>query len=159
MNDIKEFLSKNNIQFTLHKHPAVYTCEEAEKHCSEIPGVACKNLLLQNKKGKRYFLVILPAKKQTNLKKFATIVNEGRISFASSNSLKKILNLSPGAVSPFGLINDTNKSVEVYIDSEIYNADIVSFHPNVNTATLELSNDMFHKFLETIDHKINVINL
>jgi Ala-tRNA(Pro) deacylase len=159
MNDVNQFLSANNIEFTLHEHPAVYTCEEAEKHCGDIPGIACKNLLLRNKKGKRYFLVVLPAKKQTDLKKFANIVGENKISFASSELLKEKLGLEPGAVSPFGLINDTNKSVEVYIDSDIYNAETVSFHPNVNTATLELSKDMFRKFLRAIEHKITVIDL
>jgi Ala-tRNA(Pro) deacylase len=159
MNDVTKFLSKNNINFTLHKHPAVYTCEEAEKYCGDIPGIEGKNLLLRSKKGKRHFLVILPANKKTDLKKFAELVNEKKISFASSKALKEKLGLEPGSVSPFGLINDSEHRVEVYIDSEIYNADIVSFHPNVNTATLELSKNMFHKFLQTIDHEIHVIDL
>lgn len=159
MNDINKFLSANNIEFILHEHPAVYTCEEAEEHCGDIPGISCKNLLLRNKKGKCYFLVVLPAKKQTDLKKFAKLVDEKKISFASRESLKEKLGLEPGSVSPFGLINDTNGLVEVYIDREIHNAKIVSFHPNINTATLELTKDMFSKFLQAIDHKITVVDL
>ena len=127
MNDVNQFLSKNNIKFTLYEHQAVYTCEEAKRYCGHIAGIACKNLLLRTKKGKRYFLLVLPAQKRTNLKKFAKIVSENKVSFASSESLKEKLGLEAGAVSPFGLINDTNKSVEVYVDSEIYNAEIVVF--------------------------------
>lgn len=158
MNNVNQFLLENNIDFTLHKHPAVYTCEEAEKYCSNIPGIPSKNLLLRNKKANRYFLLVLPATKKTDLKKFEKLVGE-KISFANSEALKEKLDLDPGSVSPFGLINDTTKSVEVYIDSDIYNGDIVSFHPNINTETLELSKDMFHKFLQVIDHKVNIINL
>ena len=100
-----------------------------------------------------------PAKKQTDLKKFAELVDEKKVSFASSESLKEKLGLEPGSVSPFGLFNDIERSVEVYIDSEVYNAKTVSFHPNVNTATLELSKNMFHRFLQTIGHDVEVVDL
>ena len=158
MNNVKKFLSENNIEYVLHEHHAVYTCEEAEKHCGNIPGISCKNLLLRNKKGTRYFLAILPAEKQTDLKKFAEIVGENRLSFAGGDILKEKLGLESGAVSPFGLINDTDNTVELYIDRDVYDADIVGFHPNVNTATLELSKEMLHKFLQVIGHKVNIID-
>lgn len=159
MDNVLEFLLVNGIDFVLHNHPAVYTCEDAEKHCSSVPGMACKNLFLRDRKGKRYLLLVLPAKKQTDLNKFAELAGEKKVSFASSDRLEEKLGLKPGSVSPLGLINDNKKEVEVYIDSDVYNADIVGLHPNVNTATLEFSKDMFHKFLETIEHKINVVDL
>lgn len=159
MNPIIQFLSTNKINFITHEHPAVYTCEQADIHCKNIPGISCKNLVLKSKKGKRYFLLVLPASKRTDLKKFAELTNEKKISFASSEILKEKLGLEPGSVSPFGLINDTENTFEVYIDSTVYNADIVGFHPNVNTATLELSKAEFHKFLKLIDHQVNVVDL
>ena len=159
MNNVIKFLSTHNIEYTLHEHPAVYTCDEAEKHCKHIPGIASKNLFLRSKKDKRNFLVVLPAQKQTNLKKFAKNVGENSVSFASSELLKKKLGLTPGSVSIFGLINNEDKTVEVYIDRDIYDAKIVSFHPNTNTITLELSKNMFHKFLQIIGHKINITDL
>ena len=159
MRDVKEFLSAHHIEYISHEHPAVYTCEEAERYCDSIPGVSCKNLFLRNKKGKRFFLVILLAEKQTDLKKFAILAQEGRISFASSESLQEKLGLHAGSVSPFELLNDSNYSVELWIDRDIYDANIVSSHPNVNTETLELSKNMFHKFLQVIDYKIHVIDL
>ncbi|MBI5152067.1 prolyl-tRNA synthetase associated domain-containing protein [Candidatus Peregrinibacteria bacterium] len=159
MTDVEQFLKSNQIEYVLHEHPAVYTCEEAEKYCADIPGLACKNLLLRDPKGERYFLAILPAKKRLDLKKLGDIVGIKKITFATHEALQEKLGLETGAVSPFGLINDKNNEVELYIDEELYNADIVSFHPNVNTASLELSRDMFHKFLEKINHKVNVITL
>lgn len=69
------------------------------------------------------------------------------------------MNLTPGSVSPFGLINNKDNDIEVYIDEEIYNAELVNFHPNINTASLSLSREMFHKYLEIIPHDIHTINL
>lgn len=68
------------------------------------------------------------------------------ISFANSESLKEKLGIATGAVSPFGLLNDKDQEVESYVTGEVFNANTVSFHPNVNTATLELSKVMFRKF-------------
>jgi len=82
-----------------------------------------------------------------------------QITFASPEVLLEKLGLEPGAVSLFGLLNDKNHEVEIYIDKKVYNADIVSFHPNRNTASLELSKDMFRKFLQAIENKIEVIDL
>jgi Ala-tRNA(Pro) deacylase len=159
MTNVEDFLKSKGIEFVLHKHPAVYTCEEAEKYCGDIPGLACKNLLLTGKKSGRYFLVILPAKKRADLKKISETVGDKQITFASPEALLEKLGLTPGAVSPFGLLNDKNHEVEVYVDQKVYYVKIVSFHPNRNTASLELSGAMFRKFLQTIENKTKVIDL
>lgn len=114
---------------------------------------------MRDSKKKRYFLVILPAGKRTDLKKLCGIVKESKLSFASSEALQEKLGLTPGSVSPFGLLNDSNKEVEIYIDREVYDSDIMSFHPNRNTASLELSGDMFRKYLQVIEHDSKVIDL
>lgn len=158
MTNVEDYLKSKGIKFTLHEHPAVFTCEEAKKYCGDIPGLACKNLLLRDKKGKRHFLVLLPATKRTDPKKFAKIVGESKISFASTEALMDKLGLEIGAVSPFGLLNDKKNEVEVYIDKDVYDANIVSFHPNRNTASLELSGEMFHKFLKSIENITKIID-
>lgn len=159
MASIEDFLASNQITFIRHEHPAVFTCEEAEKYCSDIPGLSCKNLLLRDKKGKRFFLLVLPASKRTDLKKFGTIVEEGKVTFANSEILKAKLDVEPGSVSPFGLIHDVNNEVEVYIDKEVHDARIVGFHPNSNTSTLEITQEMFKKFLEVIGKSFRVVEL
>jgi len=70
-----------------------------------------------------------------------------RLQFASSVLLEEKLNLKAGSVSLFGPLNDENNEVELVIDDDVYNADIVSFHPNINTATIELEKDMFYQVL------------
>lgn len=157
MNHVIQYLSQNNIDFKLHEHPAVYTCEEAELYCGAIPGLSCKNLFLVDKKSQRYFLVIVPAYLKTDLKKLSALSGVARLSFASSDILQEKLGVQPGSVSPFGLINPESNNVEVYIHTEVYNADIVSFHPNRNTASLELTRDMFRAYLDSIEHTVSVI--
>ena len=159
MVDVEQYLQSHNIEYIKHEHPAVFTCDEAEKHCKDVPGIPGKNLFLKNKGSKIFFLVILPAVKRADLKVIAKIVSEPKVSFASPEALKEKLSLEPGSVSPFGLLNDVNHEVEVYVDKEMYNADIVNFHPNRNTASLELTGEMFRKYLEIINNKTQVIEV
>lgn len=156
---VKEFFELHKIEYVLHEHPAVYTCEEAERHCSDIPGLACKNLFLRDGKRKRYFLAILPAQKKTDLKKLCGIAGVKKLAFANTESLRDKLGLEAGSVSPFGLLNDITGEVELYVDKDVYAAETVVFHPNVNTASLELSRRMFRKFLQIIDHEVNIVEL
>lgn len=159
---VKQFLSSNKIKHTLHFHPAVFTCQEADKHCHNIPGIASKNLFLRDDKGKKYFLVILPAAKRVDLKNLSLLINQKKLSFASPEKLNQNLKVSPGSVSIFGLLNDKNNQVETYIDEDIYTASIVSFHPNINTATVELDKKMFHNLCQILirqGHSINTVKL
>jgi Ala-tRNA(Pro) deacylase len=159
MKCVEEFLKANNIEHVVHEHPAVFTCEEAQKHCSNVPGVASKNLFLRDDKKRRYFLVILSSKKRADLKNLAQLLGVKRVSFANDTELKEKLGLEPGAVSIFGLLNDKNLQVELFIDKDFYESSVVNFHPNRNTASVELKKEMLEKFLEIIEHKVNVINI
>lgn len=156
---VENFLQNNQIDYKIHQHPPVFTSEQAEKHSQDIPGTAGKNLFLKDQKKQRYFLIIMPGTKRADLKALAEKVGEKKLSFANEQELEEKLGLKPGAVSPFGLINDQDKKAEVYIDQEIYDKDIVNFHPNVNTASLELTKQMFHRYLELIPHDVKIINL
>lgn len=159
MINVTDYLDEHAITYVLHEHPAAFTCEDADKHCADIPGMACKNLLLKNKKKTRHLLVILPAEKRADLKQLGTLVGISKLSFASSETMLELLDVTPGAVSPFGLLNDTEAVLEVYLDTDVANAAIVGFHPNRNTATLELSQDMFQKFLELLPHEVKEIEV
>jgi len=156
MVNVEEYLQTHQISYMLHEHPAVNTCVELDKYIGSISGLSCKNLLLKDQKGKRYFLFVLPSSKKADLKKFCGQVGENKVSFAGAQTLLEKLGIEPGAVSPFGLLNDINKEVELFIDEEVYHAVAVCFHPNRNTASLELTREMFHKFLQTIDHNIKI---
>ncbi len=96
--------------------------------------------------------------KKTDLLKVGETVGERKLSFANTEILKEKLGVEPGAVSPFGLLNDTNASVEVYIDKEVHDAPLLHFHPNRNTASLELTGQMFHRYLTTLSHRVHIIS-
>lgn len=159
MSQVEQYLTSHNIEYILHEHPPVFTCEEAKKHCAHISGLHTKNLFLTNKKKTRFLLVVLPAHKRADLKKIEQIVDEKKLTFGKPELLMEKLGLKPGSVSPFGLINDTNCDVEVFVDEEVHQADRVSFHPNRNTASLELTGDMFRKYLDSYLNKTRIIEV
>ena len=144
---VYEALAGLAIPFSRREHPAVFTVEEAAAQWVGIPGAHCKNLFLRNKKGNRHYLVIAEASKRIDLKSLAKILRDDRLSFASDERLMRCLGLLPGAVSPFGLLNDGTKQVIVVVDSGLGQAGHVSFHPNVNTATITMTVADFEKFL------------
>lgn len=154
--DIKEYLKKLNIEYITHKHPKVYTCEQADNYNKQIKGIHSKNLFIKDRKSKNFYLIILPADKNLDIKKFEAILNE-KLKFANEENLKEILNLTPGSVSPFGLINDKESIVHIIIDKEVWESDIVSFHPNINTETLELSGLNFKKYINSLKNKLTIV--
>ena len=140
-------LDSLGIPFERHEHPPVFTVEAALEHWAGIDAVHCKNLFLRNKKGDRHFLVVAAHTTAVDIAAIGARTGEGRLSFASAERLATHLGLTPGAVSPFGLINDRTASVRVLVDSTLRSAARVGFHPNVNTATIVISFADFQRFL------------
>ena len=109
------------------------TVEEAEAHWAGIDATHCKNLFLRNQKGSRHYLVVLTASKRADLRAVADQIGDGKLSFASPERLMTHLGLTPGSVSPFGLINDREHAVRVVLDRDFQTAARLAFHPNINT--------------------------
>ena len=152
---VYSYLKKLNIRFISHKHPAVYTCDEAEKYDKNIKGIHSKNLFLKSK-GKiiTFYLVIIPSNEKLNIKQLEKLLNE-KLSFANEIELKEQLNLTPGSVSIFSLIS--NEKIILLLSEKIFNSDFVAFHPNINTETLELNKNDFHIFLNSLKNKKTII--
>jgi Ala-tRNA(Pro) deacylase len=147
------------IAFERHEHPPVATVEEASRHWVGIDATHCKNLFLRNQKGTRHYLVILMASKKADLRAVADQIGDGKLSFASPERLLTHLGLTPGSVSPFGLINDHNHGVQVVIDRALKVASRLAFHPNINTATLTLSSAEFERFLESCGNPVQFVTV
>ena len=154
---VYRILKNLDIPYTKHEHPPVYTVEEAEQHWGNIRGAHCKNLFLRNKKGKNHYLVIAKIDKKVDLKALTGRLGEDRLSFASPERMMRYLGLRPGAVSPFGLINDKENEVVVLIDRDLKEASRVNFHPNVNTATVGITFADFEKFLKHCKNPIRYV--
>ncbi len=155
---VKDYLNQLDIKFQTHKHPAVYTVGEAEKYYVNIKGIHSKNLFLKDRKARRFYLVVLKGDKQLNISNLEERLNE-KLKFANEQELLQILDLTKGAVTPFGLINDKQAKVEVIIDKDIWEAETVAFHPNINTETLELKGKDFQKYIKSLKNKITILDL
>ena len=140
-------LAHLDIAFDRHEHPPISTGDEGLEHWDGIEAVHCKNLFLRNQKGTRHYLVILPVTKRADLRMVADQIGDGKLSFASAERLLTYLGVTPGSVSPFGLIHDKDHHVRVFLGKDLKGAERISFHPNINTRTLVLSFADFEKYL------------
>ncbi|MBE0674604.1 MAG: prolyl-tRNA synthetase associated domain-containing protein [Bacteroidales bacterium] len=146
--ELYEFLEKLGIEFEYHEHPPVPTIEAALEHWRDLNSGRCKNIFFRNHKGNRHYLVILEHRQQLNIRELEQRLKQGKLTFASDERLKKWLGLEPGSVSPFGLINDKEMHVHLFIDKNLLTFERLAFHPNVNTASLVIKTSDFKKFLE-----------
>ena len=148
---IYDILSKLNINYTEIEHEAVFTVEEAGTIKDQIDGVGCKNLFLTDHQN-RFYLIFIRDDKRVDIKAIANLLNCSRLSFASLEQLKKVLNLESGSVTPFGIINDIDNKVMLLIDQDLKENKVLC-HPNVNTKTISLKLEDLIKFLEYENHK------
>src|SRR6476646_2698115 len=137
------------IPYDRYEHPPIATGDEGLEHWDGIDAVHCKNLFVRNQKGSRHYLVILPVTKRADLRLGANQIGDGKLSFASADRLLRYLGVTPGSVSPFGLIHDRQHHVHVFLDRELKIASRISFHPNINTRTVVLAFPDFERFLDS----------
>ena len=128
------FLEKNKIPFKKYAHKPVFTVEESKEIHKEIPGMHAKSLFLKDGLG-RFYLCCIPAEKKLNTNALRKELNVSKLRFSTAEELLSELNLTPGSVSLFGMLNAKNTTL--ILDKAL--ADAVGFHPNINTSTYVLS--------------------
>ncbi len=142
---------------TVHHRP-VFTVEEAKTHRGDLPGGHTKNLLLRNKKGTMWLLVCREDL-VIDLKALGTRLGAGRFSFGSPERLMKYLGVTPGAVTPFAVINDHDRKVQVVLDRLALEDEPLHFHPLDNAMTTAIAAADLLRFLEAEDHPPQLIDL
>lgn len=147
---VLDTLDKLGINYEIYEHPPLDTIEIAQEYWKDIDAMHCKNLFFRNHKGNRHYLCIIKDTTPFNLRPLEKQLKQGKLSFGSEKRLIKYLGIKPGSVSPFGLINDEEHHVYLFIDKQLKTADKVSFHPNDNTASVVISFDDLIKFIETM---------
>jgi Ala-tRNA(Pro) deacylase len=157
--ELYEVLDRLSISFEYHEHPPVATIEDAVIHWKSFNSGRCKNIFFRNHKGDRHYLVILEHLRQLNIHDLERRLKQGKLTFASDGRLKKYLGVEPGSVSPFGLINDEAHHVHLFIDEKLNEFERLSFHPNINTASLIISKSDFIKFLGHMGNSYEFIKL
>jgi Ala-tRNA(Pro) deacylase len=157
MVDLYYILAEHHIEYERYDHPAVYTVEDVRRFVPPLPAAKTKNLFLRDHKGKRHFLVIVPAEKRVHIKALHAVIGSSRLSFGSANRLKKYLGVDPGAVAIFALINDPDHEVELILDESLWEHETFQFHPLVNTSTLVMSRTNLKRFLAITGHGVNTL--
>ena len=144
------------IEATTRDHAPVYTVEEAQALRGEIPGGHCKNLFLKDDKGNIWLIVCLE-EAQVDLKAAPAKIGSRRLSFGKPELLKEVLGVEPGSVTPFGLINDTEKRVNVVLDAAMMAHELVNDHPLENTATTTIRSHDLVAFIRSCGHEPRVV--
>lgn len=159
MTDIYRFLADHRIEYQRHDHPPVYTVADVERLVPPLPAARTKNLFLRDKKGKRHFLVIVPAQKRVDVKALGTVIGVDRLSFGSPDRLNKYLGVDPGSVTILALIRDLEHAVEVVFDESLRQEMAFQFHPLVNTSTLVVSRADLLRFLDATGHEVRNLDV
>jgi Ala-tRNA(Pro) deacylase len=154
-----ELLKSLNIHFEYYEHPPAPTIEEAKKYWKDLEAAHCKNLFFRNHKGNKHYLVVLEHTRQLDIHDLEKRLKQGKISFASEQRMEKYLKIKPGSVSPFGLIHDKEHHVHLFLDKRLELAEKISFHPNINTASIILSLKDFIKYLNHTGNSYEFITL
>ena len=139
------------------RHPPVRTVEEAKAHRA-IAGTHIKNLFLRNKKG-RMWLVVALEDRAIDLRALARTLGAGNLSFGSAERLRRHLGVEPGAVTPFGAVNDVEGAVSVVIDAAVLERDPVCCHPLTNEMTTALRGDDLLRFLRACGHEPTILDV
>ena len=156
---VYNLLKELDIKYEVTEHRAVFTVEDADSLDLEAFGKGTKNLFLRDNKKKNYYILVLCNEKRADLKAIRGKLESRPLTFASEEELFGLLKLYRGAVTPFGVINDVERRVEVIFDKDIFEFDRIGEHPNENTATLWLDPLDLKKAIEYTGNRTRVIEV
>jgi len=156
-NALLKLIDNHKIKYKIHTHKPLYTVKDSIDYRGKIEGAHTKNIFLKNKKNE-FFLFSCLESTVIDLKSLRKNLKLGNISFAKDEYLLKLLNVIPGSVTPFGLLNDIDKKISFYIDMKLNNYELLNFHPLKNTFTITMKKEDFYKFLKYYGIKIKFLN-
>lgn len=140
------------------RHPPLFTVAESKALRGALPGGHSKNLFLKDKKGVLW-LIVAHEDQAIDLKALRPRLGSAPLSFASAETLREVLGVEPGSVTPFALINDAAVRVRVVIDAELLALSPLNFHPLVNTATTAIAADDLLAFIRSCGHEPRIERL
>ncbi len=157
--DLFAFLDRLGIPHKTVAHAPLFTVEQSQALRGSIAGAHTKNLFLRAKKGA---LVLLSALEDAviELKSLHRVIGaSGRFSFGSAPTLREVLGVEPGAVTPFAVMNDGAGRVSIVLDADLMRHKAVNAHPLRNTMTTTIASADLLKFLEATGHTPRIIGL
>ena len=146
-----DYLKKAGIEYEMVRHNSAFTIEECRKIEEKINGKICKNLLLTTTTASVYYLLMMSGEKKFVTKDVSKKLGTSRLSFASAEKMRELLNTEPGSLSVTSLIFDKNKTVKLAIDGSVLDEEYLCCHPSDNTATLRIKiKDLTEKLLPSL---------
>lgn len=146
------------LNFVELSHPPLFSVGDELALGVVIPGANSKNLFLKDKKD-NFFLVSVIADKRVDLKALSKLYGKGGLSFANAGYLKGLLDLTPGSVTPYGLVNDTENKVTFILDEDFMDHSLINFHPLRNDMTVSVTPNDFLTFCTHINHTPSIIHI
>ena len=158
--DIYHYLNEHRLRHEITEHPAVYNMAEVAELQMPYPESDAKNLFVRDDKRRNYYLITVMGHKKVNLKDFKKKYNTRSLTFASPEELMEIMALIPGAVTPLGLLNDTNHKVKLFLDKDFLNEPkLIGVHPNDNTATVWLKTEDLIEIIRTNGSEVELVEV
>ncbi len=145
--EIYHYLKEQKIEHEITEHKAVFNMEEMDSIELPYPEWNAKNLLVRDDKKRNYYLITVKGDKRVDLKGFRKQHGLRALSFASAEDLLDIMKLTPGSVTPLGILNDMEHRIHFFLDTE-FAGNKIGVHPNDNTATVWMQADDLMKVIQ-----------
>ena len=159
---VYDFLDKLGIQYQRIDHEAAMTmeaCEEIDRSLGDNTTI-CKNLFLCNRQETDFYLLLMPGDKPFKTKDLSAQIHSARLSFAKPEYMEKYLDITPGSVSVLGLMNDSEKKVQLLIDEDVMKEPYFGCHPCINTSSLKFTTeDLMQKIIPALEHEPVTVTL
>lgn len=157
---VYDFLDKLNVEYYRIDHEPAYTMEVCQEIDKSLEATICKNLFLCNRQKTDFYLLLIPGDKVFKTKELSHQIGSARLSFGEPSFMEEFLDITPGAASILGLMNDTENRVRLLVDEDVLKGEYLGCHPCVNTSSLKLrTEDVFGKILEAMHHDMTVVKL
>lgn len=159
---VYDFLDKLGIQYQRIDHEAAMTMEACEEidHALGDNTTICKNLFLCNRQETDFYLLLMPGDKPFKTKDLSAQIHSARLSFAKPEYMEKYLDITPGSVSVLGLMNDSEKKVQLLIDEDVMKEPYFVCHPCINTSSLKFTTeDLMQKIIPALEHEPVTVTL
>lgn len=145
------------IETKTHEHAPTFTVEEGRDLKASMPGGHSKNLFMKDKAG-TVVLISAHADAELRLNRLHKVIGTGRLSFGSAELMQELLGVTPGSVTAFALMNDTDRKVRFILEKSLSDSDPLNFHPLRNDATTAISRADLDRFLTHTGHGCEVID-
>lgn len=159
---VYDLLDKLGIAYQRVDHEATMTmeaCEEVDRILGDDTTI-CKNLFLCNRQETNFYLLLMPGDKPFKTKDLSAQINSARLSFAKPEYMEKYLDITPGSVSVMGLMNDSEKKVQLLIDEDVMKEPYFGCHPCINTSSLKFATeDLTRKIIPALGHDPITVSL